>query len=406
MNSAALAQANGFFELAARRGDSPASSSLRLEVLIARWLEALGFGEPSGWIALSVSLVVLCSAVLASVALFALIAVWAERKVSARMQCRLGPMEVGPHGILQTIADGAKLLAKEDLIPAAADKVLYVLAPILVFTGVLLRFVPIPLGRNLIPSDLHLGLFYLASLGALEVIGIIMAGWSSNNKWSLLGTMRAATQLVSYEIPIGLAFLSVIAVAGTFSVSAIVEAQGGWFGNWFAFRNPFLLVLFGIYMIASLAECRRSPFDLPEAESELVSGFHTEYSGMRFALFFLAEYAAMYLVSAIAAVTFLGGWWTGVPPLDGIGLSQDSSALAAAFGFALKAAVLISKTCLLVFVQMWIRWTVPRIRLDQMMFFCWKILTPIGLVCLLGSVLWDVLLGDGGFFGISRLFEP
>ncbi|MGQ9591528.1 MAG: NADH-quinone oxidoreductase subunit NuoH [Planctomycetota bacterium] len=355
-------------------------------------LESLGLGGIlPGWTLVAVSLAAVAAAALAFVCLFALAAVWAERKVSAHMQCRLGPMEVGPHGILQTIADALKLLAKEDIVPRLADRPLYAIAPALVFAGAFARFVPIPFGRGAVASDLDLGLFYLASIGAVEVVGVIMAGWSSNNKWSLFGAMRAATQLVSYEIPIGLAFLAVVAAAGSFSLLDIVEEQRGWIWDWFAFRNPFLLVLFVAYAIASLAECRRSPFDLPEAESELVSGFHTEYSGMRFALFFLAEYAAMYLVSAVAATIFLGGWWTGIPPLDSIGLADGSGSFAAAVGFGLKSAVFVSKALFLVFVQMWVRWTVPRVRLDQMMALSWKVLTPVGLFALVGSVFWELL---------------
>jgi NADH-quinone oxidoreductase subunit H len=343
------------------------------------------------WLLAGVSLLAVCVAVFAFICVFDLVAVWVERKVSAHMQCRLGPMEVGPHGILQTMADGLKLIFKEDIVPRLADRPLYVVAPALVFTGVLVRFVPLPFGRHLIASDMDLGLFFVASVGAVEVIGVIMAGWSSNNKWSLFGTMRTATQMVSYEIPIGLAFVTVIACAGSFSLVDISNAQEGWFWRWFIFRNPFLFVLAWIYFIASLAECKRSPFDLPEAESELVSGFHTEYSGMRFAFYFMAEYAAMYLVSGIAVAIFLGGWWTGLPFIDGIGLGPDSSSLAMGLGFVLKACVFVGKALFLVFVQMWVRWTIPRVRLDQMLYVCWKVLLPASLVCLLGSTLWGLV---------------
>ncbi|MBI3845242.1 MAG: NADH-quinone oxidoreductase subunit NuoH, partial [Planctomycetes bacterium] len=253
------------------------------------------------------------------ISLFGLFAVWLERKVAAWMQCRMGPMEVGPYGTLQTLADGLKLIAKEDIIPANADKPLFILAPILAFAGVFLLFVAIPFGKGFIIADLNIGLFYLAAVGAVEVIGVIMAGWASNNKWSVFGAIRTAAQIVSYEIPIGLAFLTVVLLAGTLSMQELCRQQAGWFPSWFVFRNPFTMVAFVIYFIGSLAECKRAPFDLPEAESELVSGFHTEYSGMRFSIFFIAEYSAMYAVSAIAAVVFLGGWSTGIAPLDRIG---------------------------------------------------------------------------------------
>lgn len=401
-----LAQAPTALELARARGTPPAQGGLYLEALLYRIGEALGIGPAVGnWILIALSLLTVCGLVFAFVSVFAMLAVWAERKVSAHMQCRLGPMEVGPHGLLQTMADGIKLLVKEDVIPRLADRPIFAIAPVLVFTGVFMRFVPIPFGRNVVASDLDLGLFFIAAVGAVEVLGVIMAGWSSNNKWSLFGTMRTATQMVSYEIPIGLAFVSVIACAGSFSLIEIVQAQEGWIWDWFIFRNPFLLVLSLIYFIASLAECKRSPFDLPEAESELVSGFHTEYSGIRFAFFFMAEYAAMYLVSAVAAVIFLGGWWTGIPLLDGIGMDADSSSLAMAVGFLMKAVAIVAKALWLVFVQMWIRWTVPRVRLDQMMHVCWKVLLPASLLCLVGSTLWELVTGGGGLFGIAALLR-
>ncbi|MBI4601492.1 MAG: NADH-quinone oxidoreductase subunit NuoH [Planctomycetes bacterium] len=335
-----------------------------------------------------------------------LVAVWLERKVAGHIQCRLGPMEVGPHGLLQTLADGIKLIAKEDLIPRLADKPLFVLAPVLVFAGVLVRFAPLPFGQNLVASDLDLGLFFIAAVGSVEVIGVIMGGWASNNKWSLFGTIRTATQMVSYEIPIGLAFIAVIACAGSFSLQAIVNQQEGWIWNWYVLKNPFLLVLSVVYLVASLAECKRAPFDLPEAESELVSGYHTEYSGMRFGIFQLAEYGAMYLVSAVAVAIFFGGWWTGIPPIDGIGLGPGASAAGATLGFLLKAGVFVTKAVFLVFVQVWVRWTLPRVRLDQMMHMCWKVLLPISLVCLVGATLWDLASGGAGLFGIAGLFGP
>jgi len=337
--------------------------------------------------------------------IFGLFAIWLERKVSAHMQCRLGPMEVGPHGALQTIADGIKLLAKEDIIPRLADRPLFILAPVIVFTGVLMRFVPLPFGENLVASDLDLGLFFIAAVGSVEVLGVIMAGWASNNKWSLFATIRTATQMVSYEIPVGLAFIAVVVCAGTFSLHGITEDQAGWFWNWYIFRNPFLMILSLIYLVASLAECKRAPFDLPEAESELVSGFHTEYSGIRFSLFFLAEYAAMYLVSAVAVVIFFGGWWSGIPFIDNLGAGGDAGAGAVLLGFLIKAAILVSKSIFLVFVQMWVRWTLPRVRLDQMMFVCWKVLTPIAMVSLVGSTLWELASGGAPLFGLLALLN-
>ncbi len=311
-----------------------------------------------------------------------LICVWLERKISAHIQCRLGPMEVGPHGTLQTLADGLKLLGKEDIVPDKADRPLFALAPMLVFAATYVGFAVIPFSEQAIIADLDLGIFFLAAVGSLEAIGVVMAGWSSNNKWSLFGAIRAATQVVSYEIPLGLSLLTVVVLAGSMSMRDITFAQHGWIFNWFLFRNPFMWLAFLVYFISSLAECKRAPFDLAEAESELVSGFHTEYSGMRFAIFFLAEYGSMYIVSAIAAVLFLGGWYTGVPFIDDIG---------GIVGNLIGAATIISKSFLLICVQMWLRWTLPRIRLDQMMDICLKYLLPFSMVILLFSTLWQGL---------------
>jgi NADH-quinone oxidoreductase subunit H len=384
--------------LGERYGTHLEQGSLWLEAAL-RWV-----GVPLvSTIAVPLTMLVACLLVFGFVNLYALFAVWAERKVSAHIQCRYGLMEVGPHGLLQTIADGIKLTAKEDIIPRLADKPLFILAPIIVFTGVFIRFVPIPFGRHLVASDLDLGLFFIAAVGSVEVLGVIMAGWASNNKWSLFGTIRTATQMVSYEIPIGIAFVTVIVSAGTFSLQSIVEAQAGWLWSWFFLRNPFLLILSIVYLVASLAECKRAPFDLPEAESELVSGFHTEYTGMRFALFFMAEYAAMYLVSAVAVVLFFGGWWCGIPWIDDIGLGPSASGAGMALGFLIKASVVIAKSVLLVIVQIWVRWTFPRVRLDQMMYICWKVLLPISLVSLVGSTLWELASGGSPLFGIPAL---
>ena len=334
------------------------------------------------------------------VSVVGLFSIWLERKVSAHIQCRLGPMEVGPHGALQTLADGVKLLAKEDIIPQGADRFLFALAPILSFVGSFVVFAVVPFGPDLIIADLNLGIYFLAAIGSIEAIGVIAAGWASNNKWSIFGAVRAATQVVSYEIPLSLSLVTIACLAGTLSTIGIVESQAGWIWNWFLFRNPFMVVSFLIFYIAALAECKRAPFDLPEAESELVSGFHTEYSGMRFAIFFLAEYAAMYVVSAIGAVLFLGGWYTGIGPLD------SWLATSPVLGNVVGALVIITKAFFLVFVQMWLRWTLPRIRLDQMMYLCLKVLVPIGMFVFMAAALWqgvfpvEDLGGLGSKFGL------
>ena len=311
--------------------------------------------------------------------MFALLAIWLERKVSAHLQDRLGPMMTGGwHGWSQTIADALKLILKEDIIPAVADRKLFRLAPYLVFIGSLAGFAVLPFASNLIGTDLNIGVYYVIAVTSLVVIGILMAGWASNNKWALYGAMRSAAQMVSYEVPVALSLLIPVMIAGTMSMQTIVGNQTGWFWNWYVFQTfPFGLIAFVIYFWASLAEVNRTPFDIPEAESELVSGFHVEYSGMRFAVFFLAEYGNMFVVSAIAATVFLGGWHAPFPFL---------AFIPGPFWF-------IGKSIALVIVQMWLRWTLPRLRVDQLMHVCWKIFLPFSFANLLLVGLWIVLGG-------------
>jgi NADH-quinone oxidoreductase subunit H len=325
--------------------------------------------------------------VIGFVSVFALVAIYLERKVSAHMQDRLGPMETGGwHGWSQTVADTLKLLLKEDIIPTAADKPLFKLAPFIVFTGSFAAWAVIPFAANLIGADINIGVFYLVAVSSLGVIGILMAGWASNNKWALYGAMRAAAQMVSYEIPIGLSLLVPILLAESLSMKELVEVQAGGFWHWTIFSHlPFALIAFVIYFWASLAETNRTPFDIPEAESELVAGYHVEYSGMRFAMFFLAEYANMFVVSAVVTALFLGGWYAPIPWLDiPVETSVVGSAAIGAFWFS-------SKAMLLVVVQMWLRWTLPRLRVDQLMHICWKVFMPFSFVNILLLSLWVAL---------------
>jgi NADH-quinone oxidoreductase subunit H len=315
-------------------------------------------------------LLVSCVLVFALLALVVLFLVWLERKVSAHIQDRLGPMYVGGwHGWAQTIADALKLLLKEDIVPDACDKVLFKMAPFIVFLGAFAAFVVMPFGAASFVTDLNIGVLYVVSVGSLSVIGIIMAGWASNNKYSLYGGMRAAAQIISYEIPSAIAIMTVIIPVGSLSMVDIVNAQKGGLLHWFIFRNPFIFVGFIVYFIASLAEVNRTPFDLPEAESELVAGYHTEYSGMRFAFFFLAEYANMLLVAGVATTLFLGGWTSILP-----GETQ----------FIPGPIAFFCKTLILIFIQMWLRWSLPRLRVDQLMYLNWKVLLPISFVLVLG----------------------
>ena len=286
--------------------------------------------------------------------------IWWERKISAHIQSRLGPMIVGWHGCLQTIADTVKLLLKENIVCREADKLTFWFAPLIVFVASFLPFVALPFSKTLIPQDLNLGLLYILAVSSLGVIGIFMAGWGSGNKYSLLGGMRTAAQIISYEIPLVLSILSIIMMTGSLSMNAITEAQKN---GWFILYQP---IAFLIYFISAIAEVNRAPFDIAEAESELVAGFHTEYSGMKFSMFFLAEYTNMFVVCAIAATLFLGGWQG--PFLPGI------------VWFGLKVYFLI-------FVMMWVRWTFPRLRVDQLMGFAWKFLMPAAFLNILVTAL-------------------
>ncbi len=315
-------------------------------------------------------------ATVAVLSLLPIFFIWFERKVAAHTQDRLGPMRVGWHGILQSFADGIKLLLKEDIIAENVNRPLFKLAPALVVAGTFAAFAVIPWGAGLVISDLNIGLLYIVAITSVNVIGILMAGWSSGNKYSLYGGVRSAAQMVSYEIPTVLILLVVVVQVGSMNLQDVVAAQQGGLFSWFIFRMYGLnLVAFVVLFICGLAETNRTPFDIPEAESELVAGFHTEYSGMRFAFFFLAEYGAMFLVSGVIAICFLGGW-NGILP---------NSLLPGPLLF-------MSKALFLVFVQMWLRWTLPRLRVDQLMALCWKYLIPIAFVLLVAASFFS--LGD------------
>ncbi len=298
---------------------------------------------------------------------------WLERKFVARLQDRIGPNRVGPFGLLQPIADMIKFFTKEDITPAGADRIVHLLAPMVVVIPVVLSFAVIQFGRGLGAVDLNVGILYLLALGSMGFIGIFMAGFGSNNKFALIGAMRAVAQLVSYEVPQILAISVIVLLVGSLSLTKIIEAQGGLFGlSWFIFYLPIGPLAFIVYLISSTAEANRVPFDLPEAESELVAGYHTEYTGMKFALFYLAEFLNTLIISAIGASLFFGGW-------QGPGVSQFP---------VLGVVYMFTKIILLVLVQMWFRGTLPRIRVDQLMNFGWKVLVPLSL----GMILLTALL--------------
>jgi NADH-quinone oxidoreductase subunit H len=307
---------------------------------------------------------------------------WLERRVWARIQSRIGPNRVGPQGFLQWLADGLKNLLKEDIIPAAADRWLFSLAPYLVVIGFIATFAVIPFGSVLIIADLDIGILYVTAVTGLVVVGVLMAGWASNNKWSLLGGIRSAAQIVSYEVPAVLSIFPVVMLTGTLSMQEIIRAQSWMPWSWFLFHDPFTFVAFFVFFVAALAEGNRTPFDLPEAESELVAGFCTEYSGMRYLLFFLAEWGNLYVIGAIVTTLFLGGWQ--VPPL-----TEQPVLLA-----ALQLGTFFVKAYCFVFVAMWVRATLPRVRVDQLMTLCWMYLVPIALVNVVGTAVWMVVVPE------------
>jgi len=292
------------------------------------------------------------------IAINCLFLIWLERKFAGWMQARLGPMHVGWKGTFQTVADALKLLLKEDVVPALADRPLFVLGPYLVFVPTVLTFMVLPFSLAWVGFDFNLAALFAVSISTSTALGILAAGWGSNNKYALMGGIRAVAQLLSYEIPMILVILSVVTLADTLSLTQIVQQQAR---LWNIVAHPLLLIPgFLIYLTCALAEVNRSPFDLPEAESELVSGFHTEYSGMRFAFFFLAEFSSTFFSAGLGVVLFFGGW-----------LGPDF--LPAPVCFTLKTLVMIV-------LMMWVRWTLPRLRIDQMMGFCWKLLTPLALL--------------------------
>ena len=305
------------------------------------------------------------------------ITTWVERRIMGRMQSRIGPNRVGPAGFLQWLADGIKNMLKEDIVPSAADGPLFRFAPYVVMVGFVGTFAALPFTSALIVADLNVGILYVTSVTALVVVGILMAGWASNNKWSLLGGIRSAAQIISYEIPAGLSIFPIVLLTGSLSMQDIIKAQGAWPWTWYLFSNPFTFLAFFVFFISALAEGNRTPFDLPEAESELVAGFATEYSGMRNLLFFMAEWGNLYVIGAIVTTLFLGGWH--VPFQLENPIAQHGLEFATFFLKAYGIGVL---------VPIWLRWTLPRIRVDQMMTMCWKYLVPIAFVNLLGAAAW------------------
>jgi NADH-quinone oxidoreductase subunit H len=294
----------------------------------------------------------------------------------------------GWHGWAQTIADGIKLFQKEDMIPVGADRVLFVLSPAIVLASIFGALAALPLSYDWYFARMDLGIFTILAIGSTTTIGVIMAGWASNSKWSLYGAMREAAQVVAYEIPLGIALMVPLITLGTFSLLDASELQSGFFGmGWAIFQNPLCLPAFIIFWIAALAETKRAPFDLPEAESELVAGFLTEFSGIRWSFFFMEEYAAMFLMSVVGSVFFFGGFESPAT------YALRSAGMEGTIVFSLVCfATLVLKAFAGVFLMMWLRWTLPRVRIDQVMTMGYKYLTPLALICVLGAAIWEAIL--------------
>ena len=350
-----------------------AESLDQIFVLLKHWLE--GFA-PAGWRPLVSAVLSIAAIIVVFASLFA-ITTWLERKGLGRIQNRYGPNRVGPFGLLQPAADGIKALTKEDLVPRAADKVVHYLAPIALLLPVLLSYAVLPVGRNMIGVDIEAGVLFFFAVGAATELSVFMAGWSSRNKYALLGAMRAIAQMVSYEIPLILSAVTVIMMVGSLSTVNIVAAQagyGGWLPDWFVF-TPWGFAGFVLFMIAAAAESNRSPFDLPEGESEIIAGYFIEYSGFKFALFFLAEYLGMFAISGLGITLFLGGWHAPAPWLTWIP--------SWAWFFAKLVAIIL--------VFIWVRGTLPRLRMDQLMNFAWKFMLPMTLINLVAAALWHFM---------------
>ncbi len=326
------------------------------------------------------------------VALFAGPVTVVERRVAGRIMSRVGPNRVGPQGTLQWLADGVKCFLKEDLVPKTSDHILFRLAPYLVFGGFFQAFVVLPFGANLITADLNIGVLYVFAITSLVVVGTLMAGWSSNSKWALFGGIRSAAQMVSYEIPAALGIMPVVLITGSLSTQTIIQSQGGLPWEWNLFANPFMPGAFCLSLVAAIAEGNRTPFDLPEAESELVAGYLTEYSGMRYLFFMFAEWGNLWVIGAVSTICFLGGW--NIPFVS-------ATTIAASTGWAfwgwqaLSFVVFVGKASALIFVVIQIRWTLPRLRVDQLMVTCWKYFVPLALVTSLGVLCWVWLVPKG-----------
>ena len=402
-------------------------------MIINHWAEMIS-PDYAIWVAILIKVVLVATVFMAGISVIAMFSIWWERKIAGHAQSRVGPMHVGGwHGWAQSIADGIKLILKEDLRPEGSDAFLFRLAPYLAFGPVFAAFLALPFGPQFcFEASFSIGVLYLLAVLSVEVMSTILAGWSSKSKWAIYGAMREACQMVSYEIPLGIAIICGVLVAGTLNLQELCYLQGNGIHDWFIFHNPFIFLAFLIYFVASLASSKRAPFDLPESESELVAGYHTEYSGIRFSFFFFAEYAGMFVVGGIQAILFMGGWNSPFGEIDpvygllgydpiGAGVAYFDGSLNEANTFAGKAAAInaasantsgsgsltgwglvlinaygmfwfVVKAMSVIFVQIWLRWTLPRIRIDQVLYTCVKVLLPFSLVMMVGCAIWIALV--------------
>lgn len=337
--------------------------------LVTNWFNDLLLSVMPQWAATVIECVIIGVVLLLAYALLALFYIFYERKLCAWFQCRLGPMRVGPWGILQSFADMFKILIKELIRLENIDRFLFALAPYLVIVASMLCFACLPWGNGLQIIDFNIGIFFMTAASSIGVLGILLAGWSSNNKYTMIGALRSGAQMISYELSIGLSILTVVVLAGTMSITGLVQAQAD---GWFLFKGHIpALIAFVIYLIAATAETNRGPFDLPEAEHELTAGYHTEYSGIHFGFFYLAEYLNLFIVSGIASLLFLGGWMPlHIPGWEGFNAVMD---------FIPSIVWFIGKAVFISFLIIWFKWSFPRVRIDQLLTLEWKYLMPIGL---------------------------
>jgi len=373
----------------------PLNTPERINAMSQQWLGYDLAGSPYRNLVYALFLMLVAFIAVNFTAVFGGVSTWVERRVAGRMQSRIGPNRTGAAGFLAWVADAVKMILKEDTIPGSADNLLFRAAPYFSMIGLLLPFVVLPFGEAAVVTDLNVGVFYVTAVTAFVVVGILVSGWASNSKWALFGGIRGAAQVLSYEIPAGICLMVPVLMAGTLSMQGIVRAQGGLPWEWFVFRNPAAFVAFFISVTSSLAEGNRTPFDLPEAESELVAGYHAEYSGFRLAIFLMVEWANMWIMAGLAVTLFLGGWQ--VPGVTdemykgalGTGLVPSGTWFVYQ---ALSMLIFTVKTWALVFLFIWLRWTLPRVRVDQMMSLCWKYLVPGAFLCFIVTLLWQLLV--------------